>query len=262
MLMQHNPFLSKKDGLHWGSQELDQLNFQLDSSYLRDLKRPIGPRRHWNSLKYFINDYISFTKTWLSRLAVWPKQQWHARRYQQNTILREQLIAGEIQEKLSAIRRRLFFARIDDETLENVGVGRRDRNVKSAGFFQLGGMISPLIQGRATPQLRSTYPNLKRSMSVSGPEQLWIAEITFMHTKDGKRYFHIITDAYTHQVMGYSISRELTASSAVRALKMALGSRKYYHDLVHHSKKGIHYCLHQYVKLLKESGVKLSASEF
>lgn len=262
--MEDKSFVLEDNGYAVGNHNCDdQLNFQLDASYLRDFGHSRSHMGLLSQLKYVLKDYIFFTKTWLSKLVLWPVDQLYSKRYRQNKILKEYFVQGEIQEKLNKIRRRLLFANIDKEPLESPVVARNHSNIKSASVFPLSEAILPLIQQQSNFKNRiKKYPNLKSRAQVSAPEEVWIADITFTNTREGKRYFHMITDAYTHQVMGYSISEDLTAVSAIKALKMALGNRKHYGDLIHHSKRGIHYCMHRYVQLLKESNIKMSASEF
>lgn len=262
--MENKSFLLEENAYAVGNHKFeDQLNFQLDSSYLRDLQQSRSRKDFVAQLIYVTKDYFLFTKTWLSRLVAWPVDQLYAKRYRQNKILKDYFIQGEVQDKLNTIRRKLFFTNIDKEPMESVVVGRNHRTTKSASVFPFSEAILPLVQQQ--PNLKNRirkYPNLKTGVKVSAPEQLWIADITFTNTREGKRYFYMITDAYTNQVIGYAVSENLTTTSAIRALKMALGSRKHYNELIHHSKRGIHYCMHRYVQLLKESNVKMSASEF
>ncbi|MDV3565204.1 IS3 family transposase, partial [Elizabethkingia anophelis] len=80
------------------------------------------------------------------------------------------------------------------------------------------------------------YPNLTQNISLERPEQLWVADITYIDTLEGNAYLHLLTDAYSKQIMGYELCDTMEASSTLKALKMALGKRKYKASkLIHHS---------------------------
>lgn len=105
------------------------------------------------------------------------------------------------------------------------------------------------------------YPNLTKSFNLNKPEQLWVADITYLQTKQGHEYLHLITDAYSKQIMGYELTDNLKASSTVRALKMAISNRKYKHPLIHHSDRGLQYCSHEYTHILQQNNIQISMTE-
>lgn len=105
------------------------------------------------------------------------------------------------------------------------------------------------------------YPNLTKELELNKPEQLWVADITYLQTQQGYEYLHLITDAYSKQIMGYELASDLKASSTVKALKMALSNRKYQHRLIHHSDRGLQYCSYQYTCILKQHNLKISMTE-
>ena len=105
------------------------------------------------------------------------------------------------------------------------------------------------------------YPNLASGLLLHKPEQLWVADITYLQTKTGHEYLHLITDAYSKKIMGYELSENLKAESTLRALDMAVKNRKYKHQLIHHSDRGLQYCSSLYTNKLKENGIKISMTE-
>lgn len=105
------------------------------------------------------------------------------------------------------------------------------------------------------------YPNLTRTLELNKPEQLWVADITYLQTKQGHEYLHLITDAYSKKIMGYQLTGNLKASSTVKALKMALSNRKYKHSLIHHSDRGLQYCSYEYTNILKQNNIQISMTE-
>jgi len=83
------------------------------------------------------------------------------------------------------------------------------------------------------------YPDLRRELDVNRPEQLWVADITYLDTLENNCYLHLITDAYSKKVTGHELCDNMEAASTLKAL-MALGNRKYPEsELMHHSDRGL-----------------------
>ena len=75
-------------------------------------------------------------------------------------------------------------------------------------------------------------------------------------------YISLITDVFSHKIMGYQVARTLDAIESVRALKMALLHLKPdCFELIHHSDRGCQYCSKKYVKLLQDNDIKISMTE-
>ena len=68
------------------------------------------------------------------------------------------------------------------------------------------------------------YPNLIKEVEITKPEQVWVADITYIKTDDGFNYLHLITDAYSKWIVGFELSDNLRTESTLTALKMALKS--------------------------------------
>jgi transposase InsO family protein len=106
------------------------------------------------------------------------------------------------------------------------------------------------------------YPNLIKDTDISQPEQVWVADITYIRTDEGFNYLHLITDAYSKLIVGYELSDNLKAESTLKALKMALNGRKYpERELTHHSDRGIQYCSDDYIEMLMKNGLTISMTE-
>jgi putative transposase len=105
------------------------------------------------------------------------------------------------------------------------------------------------------------YKNLIKGVNFDLPEQLWVSDITFLKTENGFLYLSLITDAYSKKIVGYDLSNNLESVNALAALKMAIGTKRYMRQLIHHSDRGIQYCSHEYTKLLKQCGIKISMTE-
>lgn len=105
------------------------------------------------------------------------------------------------------------------------------------------------------------YPDLAKGIVLERPEQLWVADITYLCVSEGFSYLHLITDAYSKMIMGYHVSETLAATSTIKALEQALKKRNYAEELVHHSDRGLQYCSTLYTRLLNQKGVQISMTE-
>jgi transposase InsO family protein len=106
------------------------------------------------------------------------------------------------------------------------------------------------------------YPNLIKEWHPEKPNQLWVADITYIPLSSGFLYLSLITDAYSHKIMGYAIAGNLEAVHTTKALQMALNNLSETPDcLIHHSDRGIQYCSFDYVNLLKEKNIQISMTE-
>ena len=91
---------------------------------------------------------------------------------------------------------------------------------------------------------------------------MWVADITYIDTLEGHAYLHLITDAYSKQVMGYELCSDLEAASTLKALSMAIANRKYpAKALIHHSDRGLQYCSKHYVDHLLKNNIQISMTE-
>ena len=105
------------------------------------------------------------------------------------------------------------------------------------------------------------YPDLTKDLELTRPEQLWVADITYLSLKDGFCYLHLVTDAYSKRIMGYKLSPSLEAEHSVEALKMALLNRRSPKPLIHHSDRGLQYCSYQYTGVLEKNQIQISMTQ-
>ena len=104
------------------------------------------------------------------------------------------------------------------------------------------------------------YMNLGARMKVSGINQLWVADITYIRLAEEFVYVAVVLDVYSRKVVGWALGRSLKASLAVSALRQAIEQRQPPPGLVHHSDRGLQYCSLEYVQLLHEHGIVPSMS--
>ena len=105
------------------------------------------------------------------------------------------------------------------------------------------------------------YPNIVRDFIPVNPNQLWVSDITYLHLDEGFAYLSLITDAYSRKIVGFYLSKDLSARGPLAALKMALFSNPLRDGLIHHSDRGVQYCCDEYVKLLEHYKVKISMTK-
>jgi transposase InsO family protein len=104
------------------------------------------------------------------------------------------------------------------------------------------------------------YPNLAREMKVTGLNQLWVADITYIRLQLEFIYLAVILDAFSRRVIGWALGRTLEAELALAALRMAIARARVAPGLVHHSDRGVQYASHEYVELLTKHGIVISMS--
>jgi transposase InsO family protein len=106
------------------------------------------------------------------------------------------------------------------------------------------------------------YPNLIRSMTPTEPNRLWVSDITYWKIGSGYVYISLITDAFSHKIVGHHVANSLETVATLEALKMAIQSLPVNHTgLVHHSDRGIQYCSHEYVQILHQHNIQISMTE-
>jgi transposase InsO family protein len=107
---------------------------------------------------------------------------------------------------------------------------------------------------------RPVYPNLARDMALSGINQLWVADITYIRLNAEFVFLAVVLDAFSRRVIGWALDRTLEAELALAALRMAIRRRQPPPGLVHHSDRGIQYACHDYTALLKKHQIDISMS--
>jgi putative transposase len=104
------------------------------------------------------------------------------------------------------------------------------------------------------------YPNLARQMTLTGIDQLWRADITYVRLAVEFVYLAVILDAYSRRVIGWELDATLEDSLTLAALRMALSRRTVTPELVHHSDRGVQYASGDYTQLLQDHHIRISMS--
>lgn len=107
------------------------------------------------------------------------------------------------------------------------------------------------------------YENLIKGIIPSRPNEIWVSDITYVETEECVCYLSLITDAYSHKIVGWSVGPTLETVYPLRALRMALATIDAVTAslLIHHSDRGSQYCSYAYVKELKKYGVRISMTQ-
>lgn len=107
------------------------------------------------------------------------------------------------------------------------------------------------------------YPNLIKELILTGSEQLWVSDITYVRTLQGFSYLSLIMDAYSKKIMGYSLYATLEADGCLEALVMAIKNRRCHTSffLIHHSDRGVQYCSGKYVDILAKENITISMTQ-
>ena len=107
---------------------------------------------------------------------------------------------------------------------------------------------------------RKVYPNLAGEMVLTGIDQLWVADITYIRLQSEFVYLAVVIDAYSRRVIGWALERTVEDDLTLAALRQALELRRPAPGLVHHSDRGSQYASGDYTDLLKAQGCQISMS--
>lgn len=133
------------------------------------------------------------------------------------------------------------------------------------------GLMLPKPKPRHTTNSNHRYHKWKNQVKGLVPtaaNQLWVADITYIALPGGDVcYLHLITDAYSHKIIGWALADTLRAAMTMQALQMAVDQAvamcgsEILKGLVHHSDRGVQYCCDAYVAMLKAHGITISMCE-
>lgn len=104
------------------------------------------------------------------------------------------------------------------------------------------------------------YPNLTKALVVTHPNQLWVADITYVRLARGFAYLAVVLDAFSRRAIGWAVSTSLETKLSLEALQMALATRPASSGLIHHSDRGVQYAAGDYIALLKSKNIAISMS--
>jgi putative transposase len=104
------------------------------------------------------------------------------------------------------------------------------------------------------------YPNLLAEKTLTGINQAWVADITYIRIVKGFVFLAAILDRYSRKVIGWAISKRIDAELCVAALRIALEQRQPPPGCIHHSDRGVQYACREYITLLEQAQMHISMS--
>ena len=204
----------------------------------------------------------------LTKLLGYSRQSYYKRiKLEEQKDINESLVLSLVKEKRKLWKkgsgRNLHAALQEEFRLHKIKVGR-DK------FFNIL-RDNKLLVNKKHRRTRTTfsyhhfhkYPNLIKELKVERVNQVIVSDITYLYLRksDSFAYLFLVTDLFSRKVLGYKVSHNLSANSAVEALRMALNNMSDIDDTIHHSDRGIQYCAHKYTSLLKSNQIKISMTE-
>lgn len=136
-------------------------------------------------------------------------------------------------------------------------------------FFEELGKAGLLVERKPSEWPKTThfdahlpvFKNLIKRAPVTGRNQVWVADITYIRTMEGFMYLGLITDKWSRKIVGFDLGETLEPSGSLKALAMALKGLQRSEKPIHHSDRGSQYASHAYVKIVTEAGLQMSMTE-
>lgn len=163
-------------------------------------------------------------------------------------------------------------ARIGVRKLRHLLHGKLSAHGMSVGRDRLFGVLRD--NGLLVAPYKAKYPKTTRfnpnlpcfanevkGLAIVRPDQVWVADITYLATAGGFCYLSLVMDLFSRKIVGFNVAETLEAAGCVRALKDALKRRCAKEGLIHHSDRGCQYASHVYVGVLRKAGCRISMTE-
>jgi len=173
-----------------------------------------------------------------------------------------ELVRAQRREQPRLGGRKLYYLIRPELTKAGVKMGR-DRlfaELKRAGL---------LVEKRRSEWPKTTrfdrtlpvFKNLVKRRRLTGSNQVWVADITYIRTEEGYLYLALKTDAWSRMIVGYELGKTLETQIVLKALNMGLKSLKRGEKPIHHSDRGCQYASHAFVQRAQQAGLRLSMTE-
>lgn len=102
------------------------------------------------------------------------------------------------------------------------------------------------------------HPNLIKELKITGRNQVWVADITYIRIMTGFLYLAVVLDLFSRKVIGWALSEHIDAQLTLTALRVALDDRGPVEGCIHHSDRGVQYACHAYVEELEAAKIRIS----
>lgn len=170
-------------------------------------------------------------------------------------------VRAAIQQIVLEHRRRYGYRRVTAELRRR---GLRVNHKRVARLMQEDQLLAlrrrPWVATTDSGHELPVYVNLARRMVLSAPDQLWVADITYLRLAQEFVYLAVVVDGFSRRAVGWALERSLQTRLTVAALEMAVAERRPAPGLVHHSDRGIQYAAAEYASLLAKYGMTASMS--
>lgn len=138
--------------------------------------------------------------------------------------------------------------------------GRIERLMRHHGVFAI--MARP--RRVRTTDSRHDYPIapnvLERNFTATAPNQVWLADISYVETDEGWLYLASVMDLYSRKIVGWAMADHLRTELPLAALKMAIAAQRPERGLIHHSDRGVQYASEEYRNAIQSAGFRASMS--
>ena len=156
--------------------------------------------------------------------------------------------------------RKLYF--MLNEPLKTLKIGRdKFFNILKANHLLITPKRSYHITTNSHHRFRK-HKNLVLDYQITKPNQVWVADITYIGNRKNPSYLSLITDAYSKKIVGHYVAENLTTEGSLLALKKAINTTELKElSLIHHSDRGLQYCSDEYQKNLEKNNNKCSMTQ-
>ena len=156
--------------------------------------------------------------------------------------------------------RKLYF--MLNEPLKTLKIGRdKFFNILKANHLLITPKRSYHITTNSHHRFRK-HKNLVLDYQITKPNQVWVADITYIGNRKNPSYLILITDAYSKKIVGHYVAENLTTEGSLLALKKAINTTELKElSLIHHSDRGLQYCSDEYQKILEKNNIKCSMTQ-
>jgi transposase InsO family protein len=170
-------------------------------------------------------------------------------------------VRAAVQQIVLEHRRRYGYRRVTAELRRRGMVVNHKRVVRLMQEDQLLALRRhPWVATTNSGHELEVYVNLARRMQLSAPDQLWVADITYVRLAQEFVYLAVVVDGFSRRAVGWALERSLQTRLTVAALEMAIAERRPAPGLVHHSDRGIQYAAAEYASLLAQHHMTASMS--
>ena len=156
--------------------------------------------------------------------------------------------------------RKLYF--LLSEPLKELKIGRdKFFNILRANHLLIIPKRSYHVTTNSHHRFRK-HKNLVSDYQVTKPNQVWVADITYIGNRKNPSYLSLITDAYSKKIVGHYVAENLTTEGNLLALKKAINTTELKElSLIHHSDRGLQYCSDEYQKILEKNNISCSMTQ-